>query len=213
MSDTSSIYSNIFKTKKNSMRYLNQFNIHNDISYDIYEGNITKIFLKKSKFDWDVYVTCMLDKLELDIIPEITNINYNGDDTRISSISYNTNELISLRKLFETNNNFHYIIHELLSFLNCIKNKNVLIGNLNIDTIYANKNTLQFYILDISNTIFKESNKNLDIQSLYISLYDNEGNGIDNKIIKYFDNLITNLNFSKYSFTDDIIDAYLNTNI
>lgn len=204
MSETSSIYSNIFKSsaKKNSMRYLNKL-VNEDVFYEIHNNNITKIFFTKNKFDWEIYVSLILDKLDLDIIPEIININYG----EVSCINYNTSNLVSLRNLFESNNNFHYIINELLSFLKSIKNKNVLIGNLHIDTIYVNKETMKFYILDISNTIFTELNRELDMQSLYISLYDTK---IQNKIIKYFDEQMMNLNISKYSFTHDIIDAYTN---
>jgi len=200
MSDTSSLFSNIFKTSKNNnMTHLNK--LHNDIFYEKTKGNISKTFLQKSKFDFEVYVSLMLNKIGLDIIPDILTIDY--DNTIYPCITFDTSRLISLRKIFETKH-FHYVINELLSFLKTIKNKNVLIGNLNVDTIYVDEKSMRFYVLDITNTIFKDISQDLTTQSLYLSLYDNS---INNQVIQYFKQEIDIL--SKDNFANSIIDAYI----
>lgn len=219
MSDISNIYSNILtSSKKKKLIYLN--NLHNDIHYKLHNNNIQKIFLLKKTFDWEMYILIMLKKLNLDITPNIIHINYKNDNdnnniNNFSNITYETHNLISLRKLFETKNNFHYIINELISFLKTFKNKNILIGNLHIDTIYVNKNLMKFYLLDISNTIFIKnsvSDKDLDIQSLYMSLYDNTYNKrINHQIINYFNKQMSaKKTLSKYTYIDNILDIYTN---
>lgn len=200
MSDTSSLISNIFKTSKNNnMTYLNE--LHNDIFYEKTKSNISKTFLKKSKFDFEVYISLMLNKIGLDIIPDILCIDY--DNTTFPCITFDTSNLIPLRKILKVKH-FHYIINELLSFLRIVKDKNVLIGSLNIDTIYVNQKTTKFYILDVTNIIFKNLSNDLNTQSLYISLYDNS---LDNQIVKYFEKEIEIL--SKDDFVNSLIDAYI----
>lgn len=200
MSDTSSFISNIFKTSNNnSMGDLNKLN--NNVFYEKNKGNISKTFFQKSKFDFEVYISLMLNKIGLDIIPDILSIDY--DNTEFPCIIFDTSSLVSLRKIFETKH-FHYIVNELLSFLKTIKDKNVLIGSLNIDTVYVNEKSMKFYVLDITNTIFKSIPSDLNIQSLYVSLYNNS---VNYQIIQYFEQEVYGL--SKDNFIDDLIDAYI----
>ena len=149
----------------------------------------------------------LLYKIQLNIVPEILNIE---DSNGISSIEYDGNNLKSLRRVFETNhNNFHYIINELLSFLKKIQLKKVIIGNLHIDNIYLNMTTMQFYIMDLSNTTFTElSDVDLDLKSLYISMHDLH---VKDKIIKYLDQEMdsyTKRDLSKYSYTNSLLELY-----
>ena len=203
-SENSSIYSNIFRSKKNSFTNLNK--LYNDIHYTRENNTITKTFFNRTKFDWELYMHMMLYKLKLNIVPEILHIEDNKD---VSSIQYAATDLKSLRSIFESNNNFHYIINELLSFLKQIQIKKIIIGNLHIDNIYLNLKTMQFYIMDLSNTDFTElSNIDLDIKSLYISLHELQ---IKDKIIKYFDqemDKFTKTDLSKYSYTNSLLELY-----
>lgn len=202
ISKSSSIYSNIFRSNKNSFTNLNK--LYNDIYYSRENNTIIKTFFNRTKFDWELYIHMMLYKLN--IVPEILHIEDNKDS---SSIQYDATDLKSLRCIFESNNNFHYIINELLSFLKQIQIKKIIIGNLHIDNIYLNLNTMQFYIIDLSNTDFTDlSHVDLDIKSLYISLHELQ---IKDTIIKYFDqemDKFTKTDLSKYSYTNSLLELY-----
>jgi hypothetical protein len=170
------------------------------------DGNITKLFFDNKKFDWELYIIVTLNTMGLDIHPTILNVDYNKTASRIE---FDTNGLTSLRELFETNNvNFHLIINELLSFINHIRMKKIIIGNLHIDIIYVNLTTMRLYILDLSNTIFTDKTTlDINLQSLYISLRETE---VNYKIIKYFDQemKLFNNTLSKYSYTHSLLNLY-----
>lgn len=210
-SETSSIYSNIFKSKKKEdILFLNKFS--DESFYEKRNGILEKTFFNRSLFDYELYIVLMLNKIKLtNIVPEILEIS----DTykRPSRIAYNINEMISLRDAFEKNSiNFHYIINELLTFLKMIQHSKLLIGNLNIDTIYVkqhDKRKLEFYIIDFSKANFTDRILDLDFQSLYISL--NKNNIVSQKNLNYFDqefSRYTNKRLSKESFTESIINLY-----
>jgi hypothetical protein len=206
-SDTSSIYSNIFKSKKNSITFLNRFS--DQFFYEKKECILDKTFFNRALFDYELYIILMLNKIKLtSIVPEILDIS----DTKISRIVYNINGMISLRDAFEKNSiNFHYLINELLTFLKMIQYSKLLIGNLNIDTIYVKQQNskLEFYIIDFSKANFSDRILDLDFQSLYISL--NENNVVSQKNLNYFDqefSRYTSKRLSKESFAESIIELY-----
>jgi hypothetical protein len=210
-SDTSSIYSNIFKSKKeNFTTFLNRFS--DQFFYEKRNSTLEKTFFNRALFDFELYILLILDKIKLKIVPEILEIS----DPKISRIVYNINEMISLREIFEKNTiNFHYLINELLTFLKMIQYSKLLIGNLNIDTIYVKENSkLEFYIIDFSKANFTDKILDLDFQSLYISL--NEGvsaplRRLSQKNLNYFDqefSRYTNKRLSKESFAENIIELY-----
>lgn len=211
-SETSSIYSNIFKTKKkDSIIFLNRFS--DESFYEKRNDVLDKTFFNRALFDYELYIILMLNKIKLtNIIPEILEIS----DSKISRIVYNINGMISLREAFEKKSiNFHYLINELLTFLKMIQHSKLLIGNLNIDTIYVRENSkLEFYIIDFSKSNFTERILDLDFQSLYISL--NEGvsaplRRVSQKNLNYFDqefNRYINKRLSKESFAESIIELY-----
>lgn len=216
-SETSSIYSNIFKTKKkeDSITFLNRFS--NDSMYEKRNCILDKTFFNRTLFDYELYIILMLNKMKLtSIVPEILDISDSGP----SRIVYNINGMISLREAFEKNSiNFHYLINELLTFLKMIQYSKLLIGNLNIDTIYVGgfarlndkqqNSKLEFYIIDFSKANFSDRILDLDFQSLYISL--NENNVISQKNLNYFDqefSRYTNKRLSKESFAESIIELY-----
>lgn len=207
-SDSSSEYSNIFKSFGKRNDYICNLNkLYKDIHYKRRCNTVTKTFLSKETFDWELYIIYVLHKMELNIHPEVKNIDYYD---RVSHIEYDCTNLKSLREIFETSGcNFHYIINELLSFLRIVRNKKVLIGNLHIDSIYMDTNTMKFYIMDLANTTFSNNNYiDISLQSLYISLHDA---CVKDKIIKYFEKEMDVYNkdaLSKSSYTDSIIDLY-----
>ena len=205
-SETSSIYSNIFRSKKEitSITFLNRYS--DESFYEKIDKMLEKTFFNRALFDYELYILLMLDKIKLNIVPEILHISDSKSFNRDSSkIMYNINEMISLREAFEKNSiNFHYLINELLTFLKMIQNSKLLIGNLNIDTIYVkNTNKLVFYIIDFSKANFTDKILDLDFQSLYISL--NEGvssplQRVNQNNLNYFNqefNIYTNKRLSK----------------
>jgi hypothetical protein len=213
-SETSSMYSNIFKTKKkeDSTTFLNRFS--DESFYEKRNNTLEKTFFNRALFDYELYILLILDKIKLKIVPEILEIcdpKMNSFPNSPSRIIYNINGMISLRDAFEKNFiNFHYLINELLTFLKMIQYSKLLIGNLNIDTIYVRENSkLEFYIIDFSKANFSDRILDLDFQSLYISL--NENNMVSQKNLNYFDqefNRYTNKRLSKESFAESIIELY-----
>lgn len=208
-SETSSIYSNIFKSKKDSITFLNRFS--DQFSYEKKNDNLEKIFFNRALFDYELYILLMLDKIQLNIVPEILEIG----DLNPSKIIYNISDMISLRETFEKNTiNFHYLINELLSFLKMIQHSKLLIGNLNIDTIYVKQNSkLEFHIIDFSKANFTDRILDLDFQSLYISLNENTKHIVSQKNLNYFDkefSRYTNKRLSKESLVENIIELYNN---
>jgi len=216
-SETSSIYSNIFKSKKkDSITFLNRFS--NQFFYEKKNDNLDKIFFNRALFDYELYILLMLDKIKLNIVPEILEIN-DTNNNNSSQIIYNINGMISLRYAFEKNSiNFHYLINELLTFLKIIQYSKLLIGNLNIDTIYVKSfapqqqnSKLEFYIIDFSKANFSDRILDLDFQSLYISLNEGVSANISQKNLNYFDqefSRYTNKRLSKESFAESIIELY-----
>lgn len=209
-SSETSIYSNIFKSKKkDSVTFLNRFS--DQFFYEKTSDTLEKIFFNRALFDYELYILLMLDKIKLNIVPEILEIN-DTNNNNSSQIIYNINGMISLRYAFEKNSiNFHYLINELLTFLKMIQYSKLLIGNLNIDTIYVKQQNskLEFYIIDFSKANFSDRILDLDFQSLYISL--NENNIVGQKNLNYFDqefNRYTNKRLSKESFAESIIELY-----
>lgn len=208
-SETSSIYSNIFKSKKDSITFLNRFS--DQFFYENKNDKLEKIFFNRELFDYELYILLMLDKIKLNIVPEILEIN----DFNPSKIIYNISDKISLRETFEKNTiNFHYLINELLSFLKMIQHSKLLIGNLNIDTIYVGvqNSKLEFRIIDFSKANFTERILDLDFQLLYISLNENTRH-ITQKNLNYFDkefSRYTDKRLSKESLVENIIELYNN---
>lgn len=226
-SDTSSIYSNIFKSrKKDSITFLNKLSNDETYFYERRSGILEKKFFNRVIFDYELYIILMLNKIKLDIVPEIldiSDISYISDISDINDINdisdihytssgivYDVNNMISLREVFKRNINFHYLINELLTFLKVIQYSKLLIGNLNIDTIYVkNDENLKFYIIDFSKTNFSDKILDLDFQSLYISL--NENNIVSQKNLSYFNqefSRYTDKRLSKQSFLENIIELY-----
>lgn len=207
-SNASSDISNIFKSfgkKKDYLSYLNL--LYNDMFYEkTKDGTIMKMFFDNHKFDWELYIMLTLETLNLDIVPKVLDIDYNKTG---SFIEFDTKNLTPLREVFENSGtNFHLIINELLSFIRRIRIKKVLIGNLHIDSMYINLQTMKFYILDLSNTTFTDSTAtDINLQSLYISLRETE---VKDKVIKYFDQEMELFNnkLSKHSYTSNLIDLY-----
>jgi len=208
-SETSSIYSNIFKSKKDSITFLNRFS--DQFCYEKKNYTLEKIFFNREIFDYELYILLMLNKIKLKIVPEILEIS----DFNPSKIIYNISDMISLRETFKKNTiNFHYLINELLSFLKMIQHSKLLISNLNIDTIYVKQNTkLEFYIIDFSKANFTERILDLDFQLLYISLNENTEHIISQKNLNYFDkefSRYTNKRLSKELLVENIIELYNN---
>ena len=209
-------YSNNFNVFKNNehehehKEYLDNLNsLYTNIYYelDTEKGCVIKNFFKKELFDWELFIILMIEKAELRIIPEITNINY---DNGVSFIEYNTIGLCSIRDIFENKEdiNFHLMINELLVFIKKIRMKNIIIGNLHIDSIYVNLDKMEFFILDLSNTYFKKLGETtLDLQSLYISMNDLD---MDKNVLNYFNKELNRLDkqVSKYSYISELINSY-----
>lgn len=175
-------------------------------------GTIKKNFYNKKKFDIELYTILTLETMNIDIFPKPLDINYQNSEEQDkfhAYIIFDTKEMVPLRKVLETfGTKFHLLINELLSFLQYLKLKNIVIGNLHIDSIYVNLKTMQFYILDLKCVILSDSkNVNINLQSLYISLCETD---INPSIIKYVDNEIQqfNKNLSKYSYTNSILELY-----
>jgi hypothetical protein len=200
-----------FFEKKNYLKFLNTQ--YNDIIYEhAKSGTIKKNFFNKKKFDIELYTILTLENMNLDIFPKPLDINYQKSieqDNFHAYIIFDTKEMVPLRKVLETfGTKFHLLINELLSFLQYLKLKNIVIGNLHIDSIYINLKTMHFYILDLKCVILLDSkNTNINLQSLYISLCETD---INPSIIKYVDNEIQqfNKNLSKYSYTNSLLELY-----
>lgn len=164
-------------------------------SVDVFD----KIFTDKMLFDFEIYIIVLLDKLKFDIIPEILYIDDN-------LIKYNFTNIFSLRKILNDKSiNFHHLINELLSFFKIFKKNKIISGNLNIDNIYVNKKTLKCYITDLSNVNFIDKETNIDFQSLYISLLENN---VENSVIQYMDNelnIFNTINYNKKNFITNLI--------
>jgi hypothetical protein len=124
-SETSSVYSNIFKTKKTEPMFLNRFS--DQFFYEKRNSILDKTFFNRALFDYELYIILMLNKMKLtSIIPEILDIRDAYKDQ--SQITYNIEGMISLREAFEKNTiNFHYLINELLTFLKMIQHSKLLI--------------------------------------------------------------------------------------
>lgn len=194
-SSISSLYTNICKTKNQenyNISYLNNLNyINKSINYDKIDGNIIKTFFKREQFDIELYSIYMLNQMNLNILPEILNI----DDSN-SVIKYNTNNLLSLREALSCEN-LNYIVNELFSFIRNIKKSKITIGNLHIDNIYIDMKTMEFFIIDLININFNKQENNLDFDSLSLSLNS-----------KYFDSTCY-INTSEDNFISNIIDFYM----
>lgn len=218
-SETSSIYSNIFKSKKkDSIVFLNRYS--NQFFYEKKYNVLEKTFFNRALFDYELHTLLMLNNIKLtSIVPEILDISDSKSTNKSPSrIVYNINGLISLREAFEKNSiNFHYLINELLTFLKMIQHSKLLIGNLNIDTIYIRQNVnrnskLKFNIIDFSKANFTDNCLDLDFQSLYISLNEHS-ELVSQKNLNYFDqefDRYTSKRLSKESFTESIIELYNN---
>lgn len=194
-SSISSLYTNICKTKNQenyNISYLNNLNyINKSINYDKIDGNIIKTFFKREQFDIELYSIYMLNQMNLNILPEILNI----DDSN-SVIKYNTSNLLSLREALSCEN-LNYIVNELFSFIRNIKKSKITIGNLHIDNIYIDMKTMEFFIIDLININFNKQENNLDFDSLSLSLNS-----------KYFDSTCY-INTSEDNFISNIIDFYM----
>lgn len=199
-----------FFEQKNYLTFLNT--PYNDIYYEhAKSATIKKNFYNKNKFDIEMYTLLTLDTMNINISPTPLDINYKStkEEKFHAYIIFDTKDMVPLRKVFETfGSKFHLLINELLSFLQYIKLKNIVIGNLHIDSIYVNLKTMQFYILDLTTVILSDSkNTNINLQSLYISLRETD---INPSVIKYVDNEIQqfNKNLSKYSYTNSLLELY-----
>jgi len=197
---------NVFKYNNNDhLNILNKLNA--DISYQKNEktkSSILKIFYNKFLFDKELYIHVQLKKMDLKILPNIINVEYNKSK---HIIEYDFTDLIPLRNVLQLHNiNSHFIINELLSFITSIQFKQIRIHNLNVNNIYINLNTMKFYILNSCDIKIAESEYELDVdlKSLYNSL---QYTNIKNKTLKYinqeFDNII-----KQKCHVDNIIDLY-----
>jgi len=203
---------NVFKYNNND-----HLNILNKLNSDIYyqknekmKSSILKIFYNKFLFDKELYIHVQLKKMDLKILPNIINVEYNKSK---HIIEYDFTDLIPLRNVLQLNNiNSHFIINELLSFITSIQFKQIRIHNLNVNNIYINLNTMKFYILNSCDIKIAESEYELDVdlKSLYNSL---QYTNIKNKTLKYinqeFDNIIKQkCDELTSSHVDNIIDLY-----
>jgi len=174
------------------------------------KSSILKIFYNKFLFDKELYIHVQLKKMDLKILPNIINVEYNKSK---HIIEYDFTDLIPLRNVLQLNNiNSHFIINELLSFITSIQFKQIRIHNLNVNNIYINLNTMKFYILNSCDIKIAESEYELDVdlKSLYNSL---QYTNIKNKTLKYinqeFDNIIKQkCDELTSSHVDNIIDLY-----
>ena len=155
--------SNIFNGSK-SVNILESF-------YKVQDNNVLyKTFFSKTMFDYELCVISILNKMQLKIIPDMLDVTE-------FNITYDMNNIVSLRYILKKNKgcnvNFHHLVNELSSFLKTIQYSKLLIPNLNIDTIYVNNKTLEFYIIDFSQSIFTDKilNLELDFKTLYISVH------------------------------------------
>lgn len=150
----------------------------------------SKIFEEKKLFDWEMYIIVILDKYNIDIIPEILYVNDN-------LIKYKLSDIFSLREILNDKTiNFHHLINELLCFFKIFKKNKILHLQLNIDNIYVNKKTLRCYIIDLTNVHFTDKESNLNFQSLYISLLQNN---IKKSTLTYMNDQLNIFNILNYN--------------
>ena len=196
--------------KWNNSSDLNNLNkLNTDIHYEKKSNTqaycILKKFYDKYSFDKELYTIIFLKKTHLNIIPEITHIDYYNN-----IIEYNFTNLLPLKNILQSHHsNIHLIINELLSFIMSIQFKKIIIGYLNIENIYINLSTMQFYIIDLSN--IKTTNLNIELESNLKSLFNSfYYANIKHKILTYikqeFDIFIKTRNINS------VIDLYI-TNV
>jgi hypothetical protein len=178
--DDDSEYENIFKTMSTPVTdpglYLN-FRILDELYPDscyyceVKDNKLSKIFLDKSLFDWDLYIYTKL--LPFRIIPNL--------EIKENELVYDLTNLISLRQFIKQEYvSSHLIINELLAFVLSFQLVNFIHGYLTIDTVFVNNidsNKIKFYVVDFSFSLLKKSpitsfKKYIDIYTLYNSIID-----------------------------------------
>jgi hypothetical protein len=201
----------IFKRK--SYNHFDHLDTLNKVNQDIYyqkngktQSTIFKIFYNKSLFDRELHINLMLKRMQLNIVPNIINIDYNKSKT---TIEYDYENLTPLRVALQSYNiNSHFIINELLSFIKSVQFKQIRFGNLHIDDIYINMKTMKFYTTNICNIRFNASDYELDndFKSLYISF---NNINIKNKTLDYIKQEIDNYTKTNdKNNVNDIIQLY-----
>lgn len=138
----------VFK-QKNSMPELNKNN--SDIHYENNDDcTLIKTFLNRRLFDIELYMTIILNDVNIDIIPEILKIEENV-------IYYDISNCKSLNEILKTNGRYNIkLFKELLLFIQKIQNYKLIV-NLNVNNIFVkiHKNKqIKFFLIDVSNIIF-----------------------------------------------------------
>jgi hypothetical protein len=190
---------NIFKPK-NSKEYQGINSVSKGIEYTkTTKDTLIKTYYDKSKFDWDLYVILRMETRDLPVIPTVIDIKYHDDlcisptesvFSGISNISFKASieldvkNLVSLKNSLEKSGNisYHLIINELISFIRYLKKEQIQVNNLSIDTLFINKETCNFYIVD---TVSLTTGDNLDtgIQMLNTSIQESD---LKSSIKNYF---------------------------
>lgn len=144
---------NIFKSiRDKECVYLNKKTTHSNHYFKDQNGNMCKYITENSILIWEKYIYSKF--LKYNIFPVVNSTD--------NHIIYHTSNLVSLRTFLENPTvNITYILYELFSFINSFKLYGFIHGNLNIDNIfiYTQKNYIDFYVIDFTNSyIYPEYN-------------------------------------------------------
>ena len=141
--------------------------LYSKLIYKSNKNNDFPIKIHKSIFDKELSNIYELYKHNINIIPPISKINEYKTSYEIIYNFYN----IQLFKTYLQNNtnNIHFIINQFISFLKYLQKSNIIIYNLNINSIYLDINTFNFYIIDFFNIQF--SSFKYSIHTIYFNIH------------------------------------------
>lgn len=156
------IYKNVFKSwdsiKSNDSEcmYLNKYCLQNCYCEKDNANNISKYFIDKEIFNWEieVYTKLLNKKITLEI--EINADKY---------LTYIISDKVSIYNFLLKNKTYtKFVLNELYSFVKKFNTYNFLHGNLHLHNIYIDPDKFlskgRFYIIDFSNSyIFKTNRK------------------------------------------------------
>lgn len=149
---------NIFKIKKKDSEcfLLNKYCLQKCYCERSLDGNITKYFIDKDVFKWEIEVYSKL--MNKGIVPEITT------ECTSSCLTYNIKDKISIYNYLLQNKNYtKVILNELYSFVKKFNRYHFLHGNLHLHNIFVNPETFlskgDLYVIDFSNSYLFETNR------------------------------------------------------
>jgi hypothetical protein len=189
-------FTNIFESQyHHDCKYLNDKCKHNGLFIKTRGGQLKKYFQEQDVYDWEIHV--YLHLVETKLCPLTTS--------HTMFLTYACEDYISLRVFLGKTNLQNAVLNEIYSFVKTFKHFKFIHGNLHIDNILINPQSMKFCVIDFSNSYITKGNAKplydrypfintksvscyqWDFITLYLSLQDFYKN--DQNTLQYIDQL------------------------